>query len=112
MFSLGTFRDLIERNEKLHGSEPALICDDLTVTYAAYGKRARRLADGLYRLGLRSQDRVSMLAMNCPEYVDFYGTAEIAGFVAAPLNYRLSPSEIGYIVADLSPRILIFQDAY
>ena len=71
--------------------------------------RARRLADGLYRAGLRSHDRVSVISANRPEFVDLYGACEWAGYVISPLNTELAAPEIAFILNDAEPRILVFE---
>src|SRR4051812_39853878 len=100
---LETLRDCIERNETYFANELAVVFADQRITFGQLGQRARRLADGLYRAGLRSQDRVSILSANRPEFVDLYGACEWAGFVISPLNTDLAPPEIAYILNDAEP---------
>lgn len=106
---LETLRDCIERNETYFANELAIVFADQRITFGQLGRRARRLADGLYRGGLRTQDRVSILSANRPEFVDLYGACEWAGFVISPLNTDLAPPEIAYILNDAEPRIFVFE---
>ena len=112
MAILDTFRHLVERNEKLHPSEIALLCENRRITFAEHAVRLRKLADALYRLGVRHQDRVAILAMNCPEYMEVYGIAEVAGYIAVPINFRLAPPETAHIVNDCAPAVLLFEAQY
>src|ERR1700758_3782137 len=112
MAILPTFRHLVERNERLHPREVAVLFEDRRITFAEHASRVRKLAAALYGLGMRHQDRVAMLAMNCPEYNEFYGVAEVSGFIAAALNFRLAPPELAYIINDCSPKILLFESRY
>jgi fatty-acyl-CoA synthase len=77
-------------------------------TYADLNARANRLANFLRdRLGVAKGDRVSLLAHNSVVYLDLlYGLAKI-GAIFAPLNWRLSASELAYIVNDAEPKVLI-----
>ena len=77
-------------------------------TYRQLNARANRLANFLReRLGVQKGDRVSILAHNSPVYIDlFYGLAKI-GAIFAPLNWRLTASELAYIVNDCEPSVLI-----
>jgi acyl-CoA synthetase (AMP-forming)/AMP-acid ligase II len=109
---LQTMRDVVERNAKLHGDDLHLIFGERRSTFARFAQRARKLASTLHSLGLRSQDRVCILAMNCPEYLEVYGVSEVAPFVVAPINYRLAPPEMAYILRDAAPRVLIFELQY
>ncbi|HEV8694296.1 MAG TPA: AMP-binding protein, partial [Lysobacter sp.] len=107
-----TLRQLVERNEKLFPDETCLIYEERRLTFREFAERTRRLASALHGLGMRHQDRVAMLAMNCPEYLDVYGVGEVAGFIVAPINFRLAPPETAYIIRDASPRVLIFESQY
>jgi acyl-CoA synthetase (AMP-forming)/AMP-acid ligase II len=71
-----------------------------------------QLASAVYRLGLRAQDRLGVLAMNCAEYLEVYGAGEVAPFIVAPVNYRLAPPEIAFVVRDAGPRIFFFEKQY
>ena len=77
---LKTYRDLLDRNERLHAQD---ICAAVQGSPSHICRTRPRgpsvCRDALYRLGMRQQDRMSVLAMNCPEYVDFYWAAEVAG---------------------------------
>jgi fatty-acyl-CoA synthase len=77
-------------------------------TYAVLNQRANRLANFMRDdLGLKKGDRVSILARNSIAYVDlFYGLPKI-GVIFAPFNWRLTAHELGYLVQDLEPRVII-----
>lgn len=107
-----TVRDLIERNARYYPTREAFVCGDRRVTHAAYAERARRLASGLYLLGLRRQERLAILAMNCLEFFEVYAAAEVASYVAAPINCRLAPAEIVYMLRDSGAKVLIFEARY
>ena len=108
-FTLG---DLVRRNLALRRDAPAIIFEGRTVTHGAFAARAFRLVRGLRRLGIRARDRVAILAQNCPEYLETYAAGELGGWITVPINYRLAPPEIAYILADSRPRILIVEAQY
>ena len=112
MSILATFGHLVERNERLHPGELSLIYADKRITFAEHAVRARKLADALYRLGMRHQDRVAIVAMNCPEHLEVSGAVEVSGFIVAPVNYRLAPTETAYVINDCSPTVLVFEAQY
>ena len=75
-------------------------------TFAELNERANRAANFLRELGVGMGDRVSILANNSVIYLDlFFGVAKI-GAVFAPLNWRLTASELAYIVNDNAPTVL------
>jgi len=79
--------------------------------WASYGEladRAARLAAGLRaRLGLEAGDRVAIVMRNSPEYlVALYGIWW-AGLAAVPVNAKLHPKEVAFVVADSGARLTI-----
>ena len=110
--ALQTMADLVDRNARLHAADLHLIFGAHRSSFATFARRARQLASALYAIGLRHQDRVSILAMNCPEYLDVYGACEVAPFIVNPVNYRLAPPEMAWIVRDAAPKVLIIEQQY
>jgi acyl-CoA synthetase (AMP-forming)/AMP-acid ligase II len=104
--------DLVERNARLHAQELHRVFGERHASFAEFASRSRRLASALHGLGLKSQDRVAILAMNCPEYLEVYGSCEVAPYIAAPVNFRLAPPEIAWILKDAAPKVLIFESQY
>jgi acyl-CoA synthetase (AMP-forming)/AMP-acid ligase II len=109
---LQSMADLVERNAVLHAEELHRVFGERQVTFAEFAHRSRRLASALDRLGLKSQDRVAILAMNCAEYHEVYGSCEVAPYIAAPVNFRLAPPEIAWILKDAAPKVLLFESQY
>jgi len=107
-----TLRDVVDRNAHLHGDELHLVFGERRSTFRQFARSARKLASALHCLGARAQDRISILAMNCPEYLEVYGAGEVAPFIIAPINYRLAPPEIAYIIRDAAPVALFFEQQY
>ena len=67
-------------------------------TWRAVMDQSRRMAAHLQSLGLQPGDRVALLAYNCVEWMEMYTALAQAGLVAVPVNFRLTPPEIAYIV--------------
>lgn len=59
-----------------------------SLTYTAWNERASRLADALLNSGLKTGDRVGLLAYNCLEWMEIYVALARAGLVAVPVNFR------------------------
>ena len=101
--------DVIERNARYFSGKTAVVFEGRRVTFAEFAARARRFANVLASGGLRRQARFAMLAQNCLEYFEAVGAAELTGFIAVTLNWRLSPRELAQIVANLTPTVLVFE---
>ncbi|WP_201195617.1 class I adenylate-forming enzyme family protein [Pseudomonas fluorescens] len=107
-----TLGELLERNACLFPHQEAVVYDDRRITYSQLLERARRLSSALYARGMRHQDRVAILAMNCNEYFDVYAACQLTGYICATVNFRLAGPEIEYILQDSAPRVLVFEDQY
>lgn len=107
-----TLGQIIERNASHSPKQLAVVYQDKRYTHLQYAERVKKLASALYQQGLRRQDRFSVLAMNCSEYLELCGAAEWAGFILNTINWRLARAEIEAILNDASPRILFFEEQY
>ncbi|MBG6120140.1 MULTISPECIES: class I adenylate-forming enzyme family protein [unclassified Sphingobium] len=101
-----TIGDLIEHNARYFGPLEAFLYEGRRLTHAQFADRSRRLAAQLYAAGMRRGDRIAILAMNCQETWDIFGAAEIAGFVAVPVNFRLAAAEVDYMLRDIQPKVV------
>lgn len=78
-----------------------------SLTFGTWNERARRLANALLGLGLAPGDRLAVLAYNCLEWAELYAATAKAGLVITPINFRLSPPEVGFIVEDCGATALV-----
>lgn len=81
---------------------------DLRLTYEQLNHRTCRLAAFLQRCGVSKGDRIALLAFNSVAYLELLFAARKIGAVFVPLNYRLSPRELGCILEDCTPRVLVY----
>ena len=89
----------------------AIVCGDQRFTYAQFADRAARLAGALRAEGARSGDRVAFLSTNCHRLLEaYYGVLE-ADCVLLPLNVRLAPPELSYVLNDAGARFLFVEQA-
>jgi len=75
-------------------------------TFGVFDQHTNQVANGLIGLGLKPGDRIAYLGKNSDVYFEIiYGAAK-AGVVMAPINWRLAPPEIAYIVRDAGAKVL------
>src|SRR5687768_619438 len=87
----------------------AIVCGDQRFTYGQFADRAARLAGALRAEGARSGDRVAFLSTNCHRLLEaYYGVLE-ADCVLLPLNVRLAPAELSYVLNDAGARFLFVE---
>jgi fatty-acyl-CoA synthase len=97
----------IERRARIAPADVALISGDSSFTYAELAVRVRRLANALLRLGVRRGDRVAWLGANHPAFLESLFASGFIGAALAPVNHRLGPDEIHWILQDGDPIVLI-----
>ncbi|CAJ1494409.1 fatty-acid--CoA ligase FadD5 [[Mycobacterium] kokjensenii] len=78
----------------------AFRCRGVDTTWAQLHDRTERLADALYRRGIRFGDRVLIVMLNHTEYIEATLAINTLGAIAVPVNFRLTDPEIRYIVSD------------
>ncbi len=90
----------------------AVICDDKRFTYEQFAERVGRLAGALRSLGVQPGDRVAFLSTNCHRLLEaYYGVVEV-GAVVLPLNIRLAPGELSYILSNSGANVLFLEEAF
>ena len=89
----------------------ALVFEARRWTYAQWNRWVNKAAHAFRAAGIRKGDRVAFYTYNLPEQVTgFYGALKL-GAIPVPINFRLAPKEMKYIVQDSGARILMFEEA-
>jgi fatty-acyl-CoA synthase len=79
------------------------------LTYAEADHRAVACARAWrFGLGLKPGDRVGVLSSNRLEFLDCFFAAAKCGVILVPLNTRLAPPEVEYILADCGVRAVLY----
>ena len=95
--------------EQQYPQRTAVVCGKERFTYTQFAARVGRLAGALRESGVRPGDRVAFLSTNCHRLLEaYYGVVE-AGAVLLPLNIRLAPQELAYILNDSGACVLFLQ---
>jgi fatty-acyl-CoA synthase len=110
MHHLLTLADAVATHARLTPGKLAVRDSRRSLSYAQWHLRSRRLANALLGLGLNKGDRVALLAYNAAEWMEIYAALAAAGLVAVPINFRLTPPEVAYIVQHCEARAVIAQD--
>jgi acyl-CoA synthetase (AMP-forming)/AMP-acid ligase II len=87
------------------------IHDGVVLTYAEAALRVNRMAGALAR-DLEPGDRFALLSRNNVNLVLLYHAASKAGVVPVPLNYRLAPAELSYIINNSESSLLLAHGEY
>jgi long-chain acyl-CoA synthetase len=91
------------------GEKTALACGEETLSYAQFKERTEKTARGWLRRGLQPGDRVALHLRNGNEMAACYYACFAAGFVAVPINNRLTAEETGYVLEHSGARAYVTQ---
>ena len=98
--------------EQQYPHKTAVVCGPERFTYSQFAERASRLAGGLRAAGVKQGDRVAFLSLNCHRLLEAYFGVLEAGGVLLPLNIRLAPDELTYILNDAGAKILFVEEEF
>lgn len=90
-------------------AKPALIYQGREFSYAELDQKSNDLAQVLSASGVNAGDRVAILSKNNTTLVAALFATSKLGAVFVPLNWRLARVEIGYIIANSEPALLLIE---
>ena len=85
---------------------------DVRLTFAELHDRVSQLGNAFVAAGIEKGERVGLLIMNSAEFVESYFALATIGAVVVPLNWRLVPDELEFILKDSGTRRLIFGEEF
>jgi long-chain acyl-CoA synthetase len=106
------FGDWMDARAAALGDRLALVFGERTWTYAEFTDDARRIAAGFAAAGIGRGDRVGVLLLNRPEYLQVLAGCWIRGAVAVPINTMLKTAELTHILADSGARGLVVGERF
>jgi acyl-CoA synthetase (AMP-forming)/AMP-acid ligase II len=98
-------RQLLPAVER-YGDRESFLDGDYRGTLAQHLDRTTRLASALRsELGVGRGDRFAVMATNSHEYLELYHAAFLGAGIVNPLNLRLAPAELEYIIRDSGTKV-------
>jgi long-chain acyl-CoA synthetase len=96
---------LLEQSARAWPALPALALGPSAISdYRQLARRVSQLASACLTAGLRRGDRVALVSRNVPSYVEAMFACWWAGLVAVPVNAKLHPRELAFVLADSAAR--------
>ena len=108
MHDITTLGELLRERAAAHPDRDAIVIGGERVSYAEINRRANRVANGLLAAGLKPGARVALLDKNDANYFELQFGCAKAGLVLVPINWRLAPPEIAFIVKDAATEMLFY----
>jgi fatty-acyl-CoA synthase len=98
----------LERARALFANKVGIVDGDVRLTYGEYADRCNQLSNALGALGVTRGQCVAWLGYNSHELLEaYYGVVQM-GAVLLPLNIRLTPHELAYILNDSETVALVY----
>lgn len=101
----GVLCDFLRLHARQKAGQTALVCGEETVSWAALDETSTGLAHWFLDQGLQPGDRVAVCSLNSIALVQVYLGLFKAGLIAVPINTRLKPDEVRYILGHAQPRM-------
>lgn len=97
---------ILNKNATYYPDAPAVVDGERRLTFKELDQRVRRLISVFRSLGVEKGERIAILAYNCQEYLECMHACERGGFVCVPLNWRLDPDNIAFILNHSESKVL------
>ena len=92
-----------------HSDKVGVVDGDHRATFGEHLDRVCRLAQGIGSLGVGRGDRFAVMAFNSHRFLELWHAAFLGAGVMNPLNLRLAPAELAYILKDSGTKV-VFTD--
>jgi len=99
----------LRRSAQQYPNRTAYIFRDERLTFRAYNRLVNKCAHVLEWLGLTKGDHFVVLGRNSLNYLALYHASAKMGTVFGPLNWRLAPQELSFIVDDGDNKVLFVE---
>ncbi|HVM40168.1 MAG TPA: AMP-binding protein, partial [Acidimicrobiia bacterium] len=105
-----TLGDVLAELRRSYPQQTALVCGDFRATYPQMDERVNRLANALTDAGFEAGDRILWLGQNCHRVLEGLLAAAKLGASFCPANWRQTAEEFAWVVDDLAPKVVIWQE--
>ncbi|UWE04314.1 class I adenylate-forming enzyme family protein [Laceyella sacchari] len=107
-----TIGKLLDARAALSPRLEALVSHGERITFQEYKEKVNQLANYLLDLHVEPGDRVAFICKNTYAFPIIYLAAVKIGAIAVPINTRLKPAEVRYIVEDCQAKILFYDEEF
>ncbi|MDO9474413.1 MAG: AMP-binding protein, partial [Caulobacter sp.] len=106
MADIRSVADIPRLQARLRPDAEAIWFEGRTTTFAELDAAASRCANALLAQGLKPGDRVGVLARNTDDFFPLWLGCVKARVTLAPVNWRLAPPEVAFILKDAGAKML------
>ncbi|MGB5909694.1 MAG: AMP-binding protein, partial [Promethearchaeia archaeon] len=104
--------EIINVNANKYPDKLALKDARRQLTFKQLNERSNKLANGILKSGIKKGDKLAVLSNNCIEFMEIYVAAAKGGFIIVPLNFRLHPDEISFVINNSDAKWLFVESRF
>ncbi|MFN8633007.1 MAG: fatty acid--CoA ligase [Chloroflexota bacterium] len=110
--ALRDLSQVLRQHAATRPDQVALVFEGRRTTYGQLDHHASQVANGLLAVRPTPQARIGLLDKNSDAFYEIYFGAARARAVTVPVNWRLAPAEIAYILNDAGTEVLFVGEEY
>jgi len=107
-----TMADIVRLRGAHDGPAHAFTFDDEVLTFSQLDEGSNRAAQALIAEGVKKGDRIAYLGKNHHLYFELFMGAAKLGAVMTPVNWRLAPPEVAYILDNCEAEIVFVAEGF
>jgi len=104
--------EYIEHYARDYPNAPCVEMGEVTFNYGDANQRCNALAHAMVKSPMVHGDRLAWISKNCLDQIFVFYAASKVGVVPTPLNYRLAPPELAYIINDSQDKVLVCEEEF
>ncbi len=107
-----TYTSILKRTERLYGDKPAILAPDATLTWHEWLNRIQQAGSMLLEAGVEPGQRFGILSLNSFRQAELIYAGYWLGITPVPINFRLAPPEIQFILKDSGCEVLFVDPTF
>ncbi len=104
--------EIVKVNAKKYPQKLALKDAKRQLTFEELNIRTNKLANGILNNGITKGEKVAILSNNSIEFMELYVAAAKGGFIIVPINFRLHPDDIFFILKNSDAKMFIVDSRF
>jgi len=109
---IGGIGDWLRYHAWYRPTAEALVDNEDRVSYGELDRRVNLAADVLAGLGVSKGARVCLLMLNSSAFLETFFACAKLGAIAVPLNFRLNPHELEFIINDAQASVIVYHSRF
>lgn len=109
---VSSIEDIARVNARERPAALAVKYDGEAITFGELDRRSSLIANGLISSGVGKGQRVAIIDRNSSTFFELLFGIRKAGAIPVPINWRLAPEEVGYILADAEVTFVFAREGF